>query len=107
MTQEEQARRFGKTVRTLQQWRKNGYGPAYMKIGSGVFYREDAEVEFLTAQEKGAGAMSNDPAGAKSMHGEEPAVVAMATRQARPDASAARSSKEELGGLPPLRRGIT
>lgn len=36
--------RYGRTVRTLQRWRREGTGPVWMKIGAGVFYRlEDVE----------------------------------------------------------------
>jgi hypothetical protein len=33
------ANRWGKSVRTLQRWRAERYGPAYMRIGGSVFYR--------------------------------------------------------------------
>lgn len=36
--------RYGKTVRTLQRWRAEGYGPSYLRIGGSIFYRmEDIE----------------------------------------------------------------
>lgn len=38
------AARYEKTVRTLQRWRADGYGPAYLRIGGSIFYRlEDVE----------------------------------------------------------------
>lgn len=33
------AERWQKSPRTLQRWRAQGYGPAWLKIGSTVYYR--------------------------------------------------------------------
>jgi hypothetical protein len=51
-TEEEQARRLGKTVRTLQLWRQQGRGLRYVKAGMTVLYPFDAEAEYLKAQEQ-------------------------------------------------------
>jgi hypothetical protein len=40
------AARWDLSVRTLQQWRRNGIGPTYMKLGSRVCYRLCDVVEF-------------------------------------------------------------
>ena len=33
------AQRWNKSLRTLQRWRSEGYGPAYIRIGGTVHYR--------------------------------------------------------------------
>lgn len=33
------ATRWMKSLRTLQRWRAEGYGPAYLRIGGAIFYR--------------------------------------------------------------------
>ncbi len=33
------AERWKKSIRTLQRWRAEGYGPAYLRIGGSIFYR--------------------------------------------------------------------
>lgn len=40
------ARRWGRSVRTLQRWRAEGYGPAYIRIGGCIFYRVDDVLSF-------------------------------------------------------------
>jgi hypothetical protein len=35
------ARRYGRSVRTLQRWRHAGTGPAWMRIGGRIFDRLD------------------------------------------------------------------
>lgn len=42
----EVARRWGRSVRTLQRWRAEGYGPAYIRIGGCIFYRVDDVLAF-------------------------------------------------------------
>lgn len=45
ITETQLAERWGVTTRTLQLWRKNGQGPAFVRIGpKSVFYRE-ADIE--------------------------------------------------------------
>jgi len=45
MTQEQLARRWHISPRTLEQWRWLGKGPRFLKIGARVLYRElDVEV---------------------------------------------------------------
>ena len=33
------ARRYGKSVRSLQRWRTTKFGPPYMRIGGSIYYR--------------------------------------------------------------------
>lgn len=42
----EVARRWARSVRTLQRWRSEGYGPAYMRIGGGIVYRVEDVLAF-------------------------------------------------------------
>jgi hypothetical protein len=37
---------------TLTHWRWKGYGPKYLKVGAGVFYRRSALDEYLKACER-------------------------------------------------------
>lgn len=49
------ADRYSKTIRTLQRWRADGYGPAYLRIGGSVFYLlEDVET-FEVSMRQGGG----------------------------------------------------
>lgn len=49
--------RYGKTVRTLQRWRVDGYGPVYLRIGGSIFYRlEDIEAFEASIRQAGEGA---------------------------------------------------
>jgi hypothetical protein len=53
----ELATRYGKTIRTLQRWRAEGYGPTYLRIGGSIFYRlEDIEVFEISMRQTGEGA---------------------------------------------------
>lgn len=47
------ALRYGKTVRTLQRWRAEGYGPAFLRIGGSIFYRTEDIETFEAAIRKG------------------------------------------------------
>ena len=47
----ELARRWGINPRTLQNWRCKGKGPAYLKIGGHIMYRED-DVEAYEAERR-------------------------------------------------------
>ena len=38
------------SVRTLQKWRVNGYGPTYFKIGRSVRYRRRELIEWIEAR---------------------------------------------------------
>lgn len=40
VSQKHLAARWKKSVRTLQRWRAEGYGPAWIHIGGSVLYRE-------------------------------------------------------------------
>jgi hypothetical protein len=44
--------RWGRSVRTLQRWRHQRTGPAWLKIGGGVFYRMEDVVAFEAAVRK-------------------------------------------------------
>jgi len=44
MTEEEAAKMLGKTTRTLGNWRSQGLGPRYLKIGKNVEY-DPADIE--------------------------------------------------------------
>jgi len=51
------AARYRKTVRTLQRWRTEGCGPAYLRIGGSIFYRtEDIEAFEVSMRKDGEGA---------------------------------------------------
>jgi hypothetical protein len=44
LSEQSLADRYGRTIRTLQRWRDEGRGPAYLRIGRSIFYRvEDVE----------------------------------------------------------------
>jgi hypothetical protein len=49
-TEPEQAKRLGRTVRTLQLWRLRGL-IGYTKVGPTVLYTEENEREFLKSRE--------------------------------------------------------
>jgi hypothetical protein len=41
----------GKTPRTIRIWRQRRTGPAWVRIGNGIFYRRTAVQEWLSANE--------------------------------------------------------
>jgi hypothetical protein len=43
------AARWGKSVRTLQRWRAERYGPAYLRVGGTVLYRMSDVLAFEDA----------------------------------------------------------
>lgn len=47
------ARKYGKSPRTLQRWRRHGYGPPHLRIGGAVFYRVGDIREFEERQRRG------------------------------------------------------
>jgi len=49
-TEPEQAKRLGRTVRTLQLWRAQGL-IGYTKVGPTVLYTDENEAEFLKSKE--------------------------------------------------------
>lgn len=49
------AAHWKKSVRTLQRWRRDGYGPAYFAIGSTIYYRLDDILAFETSNRTGGG----------------------------------------------------
>ncbi len=50
MTITEAAARLRANARTLERWRKQGTGPAYVKVGRGVRYRADDLDAFVERQ---------------------------------------------------------
>ncbi|GHE00898.1 hypothetical protein U879_13635 [Defluviimonas sp. 20V17] len=46
------AKRWNKSVRTLQRWRRAGTGPAYLQIGGSVFYRSNDIIAFEDASRR-------------------------------------------------------
>lgn len=50
MRERELARRWNKSVRTLQRWRSEGYGPPYIRIGGTVHYRVQDVLAFEDRQ---------------------------------------------------------
>ncbi|WP_376094345.1 helix-turn-helix transcriptional regulator [Roseomonas sp. CCTCC AB2023176] len=46
------AKRWGISPRTLERWRWLGQGPAYLKIGGSVAYREDDVLAYEAAQRR-------------------------------------------------------
>ena len=52
MTPDSLADRWKLTVRTLGQWRCNGRGPKYVKIGKEIFYRIQAVESFEESKEQ-------------------------------------------------------
>jgi predicted site-specific integrase-resolvase len=45
-----EAERLGVSVRTLQQWRRTGDGPPYVKMGSAVRYNPEAVDDWIVAR---------------------------------------------------------
>jgi hypothetical protein len=52
ITQAELARRWRLSPRTLERWRWQGNGPAYLKIGGRIVYRKEDVAEFEIQQRK-------------------------------------------------------
>lgn len=52
LTTEEAATYLNSTRRTLERWRTERYGPAYVKSGHRVHYRREALDEWITRQER-------------------------------------------------------
>ena len=46
------ARRWGLSHRTLERWRHDAYGPAYLKVGGRVIYRIDDIEAYEAAQRR-------------------------------------------------------
>ena len=51
ITQAELARRWRLSPRTLERWRWQGKGPAYLKIGVRIVYRKD-DIESFEAEQR-------------------------------------------------------
>jgi hypothetical protein len=45
------AEELGVGLRTLRKWRQQGVGPAYVKIGKKIYYRDEARAAWVRAQE--------------------------------------------------------
>ena len=54
LTENDLAKRWGKSVRTLQRWRAAGVGPAYIQIGGSARYRVDQVLAYENANLGGA-----------------------------------------------------
>ena len=71
ITQAELARRWRLSPRTLERWRWQGNGPAYLKIGGRIVYRKEDVAEFEIQQRKTSGSNPSSPtAGKKSLRAE-------------------------------------
>lgn len=53
LSQEQLARRWGISSRSLERWRTRGCGPAFLKIGGQVRYRQDDIEAYERAQRRG------------------------------------------------------
>jgi hypothetical protein len=51
-TRESLAARWNMTTKTLDQWRWNGRGPEYIKIGREIFYRDSAIERFEESKQR-------------------------------------------------------
>jgi len=47
------AQRLGKSAKTLETWRRQGTGPAFVRVGRDIRYRESDVERWLTAQTVG------------------------------------------------------
>ena len=47
------AARWNRSVRTLQRWRAQGYGPAFMLIGASIYYRLEDVLSFEARMRRG------------------------------------------------------
>jgi hypothetical protein len=48
----ETAEQLGKAVRTLRKWRQLGVGPAFIKFGKTILYRDESRTSWLRGQEQ-------------------------------------------------------
>lgn len=55
LTEEEVAALADVEVRTIQSWRSDGRGPAYVRLGKAAFYRKDSVIKWIMASEVRAG----------------------------------------------------
>jgi hypothetical protein len=51
LSEPETAEAIHKTPRTLQSWRQQGIGPAYIKVGKTIYYERSALLAWLKAQQ--------------------------------------------------------
>lgn len=52
------AARWGKSTRTLERWRAEGYGPAFIRIGVSIRYRAQDILDFEEGHRQGGGGSS-------------------------------------------------
>ena len=53
LSEQSVAERWSKSIRTLQRWRAEGYGPAYLRIGGTIHYRLEDVLAFEQAMRCG------------------------------------------------------
>ncbi len=53
LLENELAKRWRKSIRTLQRWRAEGYGPAFVVIGGTIHYRVKDVLAFEARQTRG------------------------------------------------------
>jgi hypothetical protein len=46
MTPQEASVALGKTIAALEHWRRDGFGPAFIKVGNRVFYDRYSVLDF-------------------------------------------------------------
>jgi hypothetical protein len=61
ITQAELARRWRVSPRTLERWRGQGKGPAYLKIGGRIVYRKEDVADFEIQQRRAGGSIASTP----------------------------------------------
>lgn len=62
LTEKELAERWGISTRTVQNWRRNGSGPAFIVIGQHtVLYREEDVLAYEQAKRQGGEALPDVP----------------------------------------------
>jgi hypothetical protein len=52
LTEAEASKRVKKAPRTLENWRRSGFGPAFIKLGRSVFYRASDLESWVEAQRR-------------------------------------------------------
>jgi hypothetical protein len=55
MSEQQLARHWNKSVRTLQRWRKEGCGLAYFRVGQTIYYRIEDILAHEASSRSGAG----------------------------------------------------
>jgi Helix-turn-helix domain len=65
LTPKEVTYEYGFSIRTLEYWRKTGYGPRFAKVGRKILYSRSAIEEWLASKDYGS--TSGYPGGSNSM----------------------------------------